>query len=56
MSSTVVLSGQACVPRYDVRAALDVVGLGTYTQLPRCIDPELAASETAPPSGFPGTS
>ena len=30
---------QACVPPYDMRAALDVVGHGSYTQLPRAIAP-----------------
>lgn len=30
---------QACVPPYDIRAALDVVCRGTYTQLPRAIAP-----------------
>jgi len=37
---------QACAPPYDVRAALDIIQRGTYTQLPRCID--LSAERAVP--------
>ena len=30
--------GQACAPRYDTRAAVDLLALGNYTQLPLLID------------------
>ena len=41
---------QACVPAYDVRAALDVVGRGAYTQLPLVIAPKPAPSSAATPA------
>ena len=37
---------KACAPRYDVLAALDVLGGGTYSQLPRALDE--AAGLSAP--------
>ena len=36
---------QACVPPYDVRAALDVITRGTYTQLPLSIAPADATGD-----------
>ena len=38
---------QACVPPYDVRAALDVLCNGTYSQLPRAIGPPLLDDRAA---------